>query len=286
MEWLVFVALVLVSEAWGLDRVVNWTSFRQGEDVNLTCGNKTWTKDKIMYIIWTLNLKHKTCKIRSNREGDVVNNCLDHKSLRNTTEGQPVLHIPHFSSSDVGNYTCDSAYTGGAVNYIYHVNVTAPPVVSSWIEANVAVCLAERANPAASITWSFTKNVSREDVWESDGLISVQSFVEVSADEDMHNLSCTVSHPYWDKPRVFVPELKTSQSTYQNRPVIYITVGVSVAFCLILLLWGIKKLHNLRKCQKSSIKSPPEDYVEEVEPYDSYVQRVNSIYNSSRDLFA
>lgn len=292
MEMLAYVALVvLVSEAWAQERVVKTASFRHGQDVNLTCGDKTWTNmDKTMYIIWHLNLKHKACEIRWSIEGDFVNNCSDHKSLRNTTEGQPILHIPHFSYADVGNYTCDWVYPGGAKHCIYCINITAPPNVSSWIERrgdrSVAVCRAERGSPGANISWTFTDNATVETVREPDGLVSVQSSVEVGAHEDPQNLSCIVTHPYWDKPRVIVPTLETSLTASQNHSAVYVTVVISVVFCLALLLWGILKLHNLRKHQKSSSKSLPRDYVEEVEPYESYVQRVNSIYNSSRDLFA
>lgn len=291
MEMLAYVTLVvLVSEAWGLEREVKTASFRHGQDVNLTCGDKTWTKNKMIYIIWHLNLKDKACEIRSSLKGDIVNNCLDHKSLRNTTEGQPILHIPHFSYSDVGNYTCEWAYSGGAKNDIYYINITAPPNVSSWIERrgdrSVAVCRAERGSPGANISWTFTDSAATEMVRESDGLVSVQSSVEVGAHEDPQNLSCIVTHPYWEKPRVIVPKLETSLTISQTHSAVYVTVVISVVFCLALLLWGILKLHNLRKHQKSSSKFPPRDYVEEVEPYESYVQRVNSIYNSSRDLFA
>ncbi|KAJ8388399.1 hypothetical protein AAFF_G00134250 [Aldrovandia affinis] len=51
-----------------------------------------------------------------------------------------------------------------------------------------------------------------------------------------------------------------------------------------------KHLGKLRNCCKSKISAPPPPKtpqiqdVEEVEPYASYVQRVNSIYNSSADL--
>lgn len=293
METLVYVVLVvLMSEALAQDTVEKWESYKQDREANLTCGNKTWGKDNILYIIWTLNFKgKKLCKIQSNNKGHYNNTCLDDKSLINNTEGQPVLHIPHISYSDVGSYTCECPYYGGAVRYLYHVSVIAPPNVTSWIEMSgdrrLVVCRADRGSPAANISWAFTKNITNETVSESDGLISVESSVEVSAHEDPKNLSCIVSHPYWDEPQVFVPGNRTSQSTTgQNHSVVYATVAVSVVVCLALLIWGITKLHNLRNCQKSSSKTLSDEYVEEVEPYESYVQRVNSIYNSSRDLFA
>ncbi|KAK7882494.1 hypothetical protein WMY93_028668 [Mugilogobius chulae] len=220
------------------------------------------------------------------RERHSKNDCNDHKVLRNSTEGRSILHIPNFSYNDVGNYSCDTAYHGGFISRLNYVSIIAPPEISSWVEQSgdmtVAKCRAERASPPANISWTFTGNVTMETVLDSDGNITVTSSVVVNTAEEALNMSCIITHPYWDKPQVIVTNSSRSQASSQSRPAVYATVSVML-FCLVLLVLGMIKLKNSRRNQKSS-KSPV-DYVEEVEPYASYVQRVNSIYNSSRDLF-
>ncbi|XP_072300135.1 cell surface glycoprotein CD200 receptor 1-A [Eucyclogobius newberryi] len=230
------------------------------------------------------------CEIRCSIEGDYKDTCQDHKVLRNNTEHRTLLHIPNFTYSDVGNYSCETPYTGGAENILYHINIIAPPNISLRLEPSgdkmVAVCKAERASPAASIYWSLTSNHTMKTTTESDGLITVTSTVEINTPEEAQNMSCNITHPYWDQPRVvLVQNTNNSQRISQNWPVIYTTIVISVLFCLAMLIFGIKKVIHLRMKQTSS-KPPPMDYVEEVEPYACYVQRVNTIYNSSREMFA
>ncbi|XP_033843306.1 cell surface glycoprotein CD200 receptor 1-A isoform X2 [Periophthalmus magnuspinnatus] len=284
---LLHVALVvLVSEAWGAEEGVKYASFRLGEEADLTCEDAVRTDNKILFVIWHLNQTDKNCEIGQKNGVNDRDTCNDGKLLRNGTKGKLVLHIPKFSYSDVGNYSCSFAFSGGAVNFIYHINITAPPKISSWVESRgdrrVVVCRAERASPVANISWGVTGNVTVETERGPDGLITVESSVEVNTLEEAQNTSCTIRHVYWDEPRVIVPNINNSQAISQNLPVVYTTILISVVFCLGLLVLGIKKVIDLRMNQNSS-KSV--DYVEEVEPYESYVQRVNSIYNSSRDLF-
>uniref|UniRef100_A0AAV2K1Y7 Ig-like domain-containing protein n=1 Tax=Knipowitschia caucasica TaxID=637954 RepID=A0AAV2K1Y7_KNICA len=168
------------------------------------------------------------------------------------------------------------------------VKRNAPPEVSSWVEwrggRRVAVCRAEGASPAANVSWLITGNATTKTS-ESDGLITMETTVELPTPEQAQNISCTVTHPYWDEPHVIRPDFSPRQAMSQNRTAVYATIAISVVFCLAMLVLGIKKVTHLRMNQNSS-KSPSVEEVEEVEPYESYVQRVNSIYNSSRDLFA
>lgn len=303
---LVHVALiVLASQAWSLDRgnnqttkqlsssadrayVVKYSSLKEGMDANLTCGNKIWD-DMMMFVIWKLKLKHRHCEITSNIDGRNKDTCVDGKSLRITSKAQPFLHIPNVSFGDTGDYICESIYQGGAESYVYNLSVTTPPALSAWIEwraeKKVAVCRAERGNPAATISWSFTGNSTVKTLLDPDGLVTVESFVELDTNADADNVSCAISHPYWDNVQMIEPQ------PIKGFSVVYIVIIIiSAVFFLALLFWALLKgkLINLRGCQKSTSsfsKSPPIEDVEEVEPYESYIQRVNSIYNSSRDLF-
>ncbi|XP_014907422.1 cell surface glycoprotein CD200 receptor 1-like isoform X1 [Poecilia latipinna] len=254
-------------------------AFNLGSDARLICSNKIWTK--AVFVIWDIELKHKTCKISFNHEGQSSNSCNDGKSLQNSTD-QSFLHIPNFSVNDVGVYKCESTYTGGNENYNITVGVTAPPVVSAWLERRgnkmVAVCRAERGIPAANISWSVTGNQSVTQQNNPDGVVTVESQLEVPEDIDRENLTCIVRHQLWERERTLVPDfLPEGISIFYFIPVFGIIFILVAGFSI----YALKKEILLRQCQPTdSPKLPPQtEDVEEVEPYASYVQRVNSIYN-------
>ncbi|XP_008399523.1 cell surface glycoprotein CD200 receptor 1-like isoform X4 [Poecilia reticulata] len=220
--------------------------FNLGSDARLICSNRTWTK--AVFVIWNIELTHKTF-------------------------------------NDVGAYKCESAYTGGNENYNIEVGVTAPPTaptVSAWLKRRgnkmVAVCRAERGIPAANISWSVTGNHSVTQQNDRDGFVTAESQLEVPEDIDRENLTCIVWHQLWEREKTLVPDfLPEGLSIFYFIPVFGI-IFILVAFFSI---YSLKKVILLRQCQQTDAsKSPPQtEDVEEVEPYASYVQRVNSIYN-------
>ncbi|XP_027879780.1 cell surface glycoprotein CD200 receptor 1 isoform X3 [Xiphophorus couchianus] len=252
--------------------------FNLGSDARLICSNRTQTK--AIFVIWDIELKHKTCKISFSNEGQNINTCDDGKSIQNSTD-QSFLHIPNFSASDVGAYRCESAYTGGNENYKIAVGVTAPPAVSAWLERRdkkiVAVCRAERGNPAANISWSVIGNHSVTQQNDRDGFVTVKSELEVPEYIDPENLTCIVQHQFWKREKTFIPKFRGLQ-------ILCFLPIFGIIFILVagFSIYALKKVILLRQCQQTdtSSKSPPQtEDVEEVEPYASYVQRVNSIYN-------
>lgn len=149
----------------------------------------------------------------------------------------------------------------------------------------VAVCKAERGNPAANISWSHAGSTSSYKVLpQSDGFVTVESRLEFPEHADTTNLSCFVSHPFWDQVKIVT--VKEAEKAVKF-PWLYIVIVVVAVVLVGSLSFTLKKLITWRRSQQdsSSSKLPEEEYVEEVEPYASYVQRVNSIYNSSADLF-
>ncbi|XP_039861601.1 cell surface glycoprotein CD200 receptor 1-A isoform X1 [Simochromis diagramma] len=251
--------------------------FNNGRDVNLTCSDKMW--NETFYVIWTIELINKDrCTIKFNSDGQNTDTCNDGKSLRNTSSAQPYLHIPKFSKNDVGIYTCEFAYRGGATNCKIYVNITVTPVMKAWLEhkdnITVAICIAENGNPAANISWSHARNSSVEQLPGKNGCFTVVSRLELP--EGMpKNLSCTISHQ--NLTEILFPE-------FQKVKVYYIWLyaliaGIIIAFMAGVLFFVVTKLRQHQQSDTSSSKSPPIEDVEEVEPYASYVQRVNSIYN-------
>ncbi|KAM4731147.1 cell surface glycoprotein CD200 receptor 1 [Anableps anableps] len=277
MMWIYI--LIFLTESWGVAAVNRKAVFNLGSDANLTCSLKTWTKT--MFVIWNIELKHKTCRISFSKESYNTDSCNDGKSIRNTSTDQSYLHIPKFSASDIGVYTCESVYTGGNENYKIEVDVTAPPGVSAWLERRgnkmVAVCRAERGNPAANISWSPAGNHSVTQQNDPDGFVTVESQMELPEDTDRENLTCIVWHQFWNQERTYIPKFTEGLSLLYFIPVFGIIFIILVGFSV----FGLKKAIFARQCQQASTpsKPPPIEDVEEVEPYASYVQRENSIYN-------
>lgn len=110
---------------------VRHSAFNLGSDVNLICSNKTLSDT--IYVIWKIHLKHKYCTIAFSMHDPIKDTCDDGKSLRNTSSAQSFLHIPNFSSADVGTYTCESAYKGGSDNHEINVAITGRTVLHARI---------------------------------------------------------------------------------------------------------------------------------------------------------
>ncbi|XP_051259461.1 cell surface glycoprotein CD200 receptor 1 isoform X3 [Dicentrarchus labrax] len=262
------------------------TTFKIGSDADLTCSDKT--VNETIYVIWKIDLKYKDCEISFSNDGQSLDSCNDGKSLQSTSSDESYLHIPNFSDADVGIYKCDTAYKGGGETYKIDVSITVPPTISAWLERKdnmvVAVCKAERGKPAASITWSHMENLTAgEPVIDSKGFFTVESRLEFLEGMNPENLSCVIRHPYWREEQIFVPKHRKGYDPWLALLIVPIIVLLTGLLCY----FAQKKL-MLRRCQQSNTspsKSPPTEDVEEVEPYASYVQRVNSIYNSSADLF-
>ncbi|KAM8749501.1 cell surface glycoprotein CD200 receptor 1-B-like isoform 1-T1 [Acanthopagrus schlegelii] len=304
MMWIYAAFILLLSEAWSLGPgtnhktsasfndssiggdVVRHSAFNEGSDVDLTCSNKTW--NETLYVIWTIQLKYRNeCQISSDDGGRGVDTCNDGKSLTYTSSTQSYLHIPDFTNGDEGVYKCESVYKGGSERYEINVAITVPPRTSVWFEQQdnkvVAVCKAERGKPAANILWSHAGNISDvKTSSEPDGFFTVESRLTISEGMNTKNLSCAISHPYWREEKIL--ELKLTKDVTW----LYISAAAGLVFLAAVVFFAQKKLVILRQCQQSDSspsKTAPVEDVEEVEPYASYVQRVNSIYNSSADLF-
>ncbi|MED6258181.1 hypothetical protein ATANTOWER_003920 [Ataeniobius toweri] len=235
----IYILIIFLSEEWPICQAANSVNsmisnrtpplkvydhikavFSLGSNMDLHCSNRTWTET--MFVIWNIELKHKICRISFSDKGQSFDSCNDGKSLQNTSAGQSYLHIPNFSADDVGVYKCESVYTGGYDNYKTEVAVTAPPKVSAWLDRRdnkmVAVCRAERGNPAATISWSPAGNGSVTLQDEPDGFLTVESRLELSGDMDPENLTCVVHHQFWAQEKTLVPKLKEGHVSSETSP--------------------------------------------------------------------
>ncbi|XP_036400978.1 cell surface glycoprotein CD200 receptor 1 isoform X3 [Megalops cyprinoides] len=215
-----------------------------GKSVNLTCMNKTWSD--MLYIIWKLNMRGTNCRITAGID--------------------------------------EAAHD------------TFPPQISTRLDIRdgkrEAVCSAAGGKPAASVSWrnTWNCNVTQSSRQNSDGSFTVESRFILPDPVDADNLSCIITHPSWGE------RLGILLTSDQREPRLFqwIIVALGSISFAVAVLAGLyitrKHLGKLRNCCKSKIsaspppKTPQPQDVEEVEPYASYVQRVNSIYNSSAEL--
>lgn len=241
--------------------------------------------NETFYVIWDIKLKNKKCTIKFNIDGQNIDSCKDGKSLRNTSSSQPYLHIPKFSKDDVGVYNCEFAYRGGATKCEINVAIAVLPKMDAWLEHKnnimVAVCTAERGYPAVNISWSHRGSFPVQTS-ELNGLFTVESRLELPEGMDPKNLSCIISRQNWSK--TLFPKFQQRKETYV--PWLWILIVVMIIVVLVgFLLFVVIKLRQYQQSDVAPSKSPPLEDVEEVEPYASYVQRVNSIYNWSAIMF-
>ncbi|XP_036426682.1 cell surface glycoprotein CD200 receptor 1-B-like isoform X2 [Colossoma macropomum] len=277
-------------------------SFEVGSRVTLLCTNTKIAWSEMIYVIWKISTQEKNCSIAVARNDSNFDTCQDGKKINISKGGDYSLIIPHFSIKDEGNYTCDVSYhAGGYVENIY-VSAWVQPKMAGWLETKgghtFAICEVQSL-PEASILWEPLSNSSLPETnssREASGIFIVTSRLQLPRNAFDKNLTCVAaSHSKW-------PETRFTIFTGNDNPVKwpFILLGVCATCSIVTLLTGLyimrEKLGRLsvfkKICCSSQISQPskeektpqPRD-TEEVEPYASYVQRVNSIYNSSADLF-
>ncbi|KAJ8247171.1 hypothetical protein GJAV_G00259580 [Gymnothorax javanicus] len=264
-------------------------SYTIGRSVDLSCTNKTWKE--MFYTTWKININGVQCRIAASIDKPPHDECKDGKVMRNTTNGESYLHIPDFKSSDEGIYKCETAFEGASYAAEISVSAIVPPQISSMVifsnGKREAVCFASNGKPAASIFWinPWNSSVTQSSTNNSDGSVTVESRLTVPDSIHADNLSCIIIHPSWNKKH----SIKIIQEEFKWFWIIIPLGSISFIAAMLAGFYITRKhLAKLSSRWKSKIPATPPPKVlqdvEEVEPYASYVQRVNSIYNSSAEL--
>ncbi|XP_065149043.1 cell surface glycoprotein CD200 receptor 1-A isoform X2 [Paramisgurnus dabryanus] len=260
-------------------------TFMEGSNVTLKCDSTEIKWNELLYIVWNI----RTCWIGSDFLNKTIQNfCNDGKMLLNSSDGFS-LFIPKISKKDEGSYLCDVSYKGGSFRKKINISVSN---FTSWLEDNngqrVAICQAKYEESEPTLKWEPALNFSSNISYVKISNMSVMES-RVYLPNAISDLKCVAIYPH-----------KSGQqnTTYNltNSNIIAIAVASSCFILLSLIVGYIlrRKLNSLsamKMCCKSQISTPAEDKpaqlpdVEEVEPYASYIQRVNSIYNSSAELF-
>ncbi|XP_062861793.1 uncharacterized protein si:ch211-214p13.9 [Trichomycterus rosablanca] len=273
-------------------------------NVSLHCTNRTVPWEKMIYVIWKIYSHGKEkCRIAVSQTDPDHDTCSDGKKLIRSTDGAYHLIIPRFSIHDEGTYGCDLSYESSGYIETIHVSAWARPEVHGWLELErsrtVAVCEAT-SRPASSIKWKTPLNFSSsstEITETAEGLFTVTSKINLPANVPYSNIICdaSTSNPKFNQFHFNFMVREPADSL--GWPFILLGVCATclmVAFLTILYIMRkkLKLLMVFRKtCSKppisgsNEVKNPQLSDPEQVEPYASYVQRVNSIYNSSAELF-
>ncbi|XP_056096965.1 cell surface glycoprotein CD200 receptor 1-A [Rhinichthys klamathensis goyatoka] len=277
--------------------------FVAGSDVSLWCANNVtdvkW--NELIFIVWNISMQGRKCFLGLAPKLD--NTCNDGKRLYNTSN-EVSLFIPKISVEDEGFYYCDLSIKGGSKSINVSVSVTR---LKTHLDIEnglrIAVCEATYKKTKPTLHWEPALNFSFKNtsVKKVDTFFIMENRVHLPDDVTISNLSCVASYPSVSGPLQQKSTLHITTQGKETRTYKWEMIAISSgSFCFILVsLAGVyllrRKLKHISSlkmlCCKSKISPPAEDKppqptdVEEVEPYASYIQRVNSIYNSSAELF-
>ncbi|KAL4656584.1 cell surface glycoprotein CD200 receptor 1 [Arapaima gigas] len=265
--------------------------FDLNSSVNLTCTNKTLSS--VLFATWYISTNNTSCLVAVGTAQESKDTCQDGKELCNMTSGEIYLHIPHFAQKDEGRYRCEIVYKRGSHTSEIQAKARASLNISIRVDRvhRVAVCSATGAKAGASILWRPSQNLTgnQSSTQNPDGTYNLESCVSLS-EVDGTELECIVTHPSQNMSR-------TEKLGYGPSLIPWLWILTSI--CSICFLTGVltglyiirKHLSKIRNRCKLSLSHPPPPHttvkpqdVDELEPYASYVQRVNSIYNSSAEL--
>ncbi|XP_048835670.1 cell surface glycoprotein CD200 receptor 1-A-like isoform X3 [Brienomyrus brachyistius] len=270
--------------------------FDLNSSVTLNCSNKTWAS--IIFITWMIDIDGKQCQMAHSDNDSKHDTCNDGKILRNNTNGETYLYIPHFTKRDEGRYQCETVYNGGSSKVVINVSAKGKKIFPQQISTRLdldhreAVCSAAGVKSNVSISWKNVWNttVTSSSVPNPDGSYTMESRLKLPDHVNGTELQCIVTHPSWTEN--YTETLQLPSGTFE--PWHWIIISLALVCFLMGIFFGLyilrKHLSKIRNCCKFSLSaSPPQTTVkpqdvEDVEPYASYVQRINSIYNSSADL--
>ncbi|XP_069492076.1 cell surface glycoprotein CD200 receptor 1-A-like [Ambystoma mexicanum] len=268
-----------------------------GHEVALHCSNAT--QDTITVRSWKINTgKGNTCLLSFSPVGNrTFTNCSKHPSWKPGHQMSSIFINP-VGLTDEGEYVCETASPSGNFKSHITLNVQVPPEVTLTSDgSSAAVCKASRGKPAADISWEPPCEACRnEHQAHLDKTVTVISRYKRTSKNET-NVTCMVAHPTFSHPqhRSMIlsedPE-QLNSSSFQAA----LSIGLPIVFCLVILACVLGlifywKSSELRQCYKftrpqnpSIHRQPPNDEVEEVEPYASYMQKENTIYNSISEL--
>nr|XP_005486250.1 cell surface glycoprotein CD200 receptor 1-A [Zonotrichia albicollis] len=248
-------------------------------------------KGNITLLKWTITPKAGglcTLVYRADTKKTHRTTCSDNINLIFTADLPPALEIRQVELAQEGNYSCDVASAEGNFHKRYHLTVQAPPRLSlSCDEQGSPVCEAAAGKPPAQLSWAPEGSSTAEERCHDNGTVTVLSKFTACSTRVTNVTTCMVSHPAGNRSQSIAccPSEKIVTNVFLYACII---TCVLIIITLLAVIYYFK-LHGNRPCHKTK---PPEiapvhsqqDDTMEVEPYTTYVQKENVIYNSVSDL--
>ncbi|KAG6929526.1 CD200 receptor 1 [Chelydra serpentina] len=277
-----FCAFVLLTVAVTMVTMANIrVSKIAGASVNLTCGDIS--RMDLILVTWKIRPRtgnHCTLAYRTDQNKTDRTNCSERMDWKSSPDTDSALQIRQVTLTDEGCYSCETVNSGGNFNQTYTLTVLVPPELTLTCDSKgTAVCKAAVGKPAAQISWDPNGDSRTEFENHTDGTVTVRSIY--SPNET--SITCLVSHPASNKSIS-----KECPSDNRNTFLQYFAISAGLLGILfILALIFLCKLHRGRIWYKSKIpETAPTHNVQdsneqqELEPYASYVQKENVIYNT------
>ncbi|XP_075023393.1 cell surface glycoprotein CD200 receptor 1-A-like [Calonectris borealis] len=262
------------------------------DKVTVTVGNSSVLtcppKSNITMVTWKINPKVGgpcTLGYRADQNKTDRTNCSDSMNWKFRPDRDPALEIRQVGIAHEGNYTCEVVATEGNFHKTYHLTVLVPPRLTLYCDDHGnPVCEAAAGRPAAQVSWVLESNSTPKEEGHDNGTVTVLSKFTAHS-TNVTNITCIVSHPAGNQSKSIAcrPSKNNAFNLYVSIILCFLSI---ITFTAVLYYY---KLHRDRLCHKT--KPPetapthsPQDDTMEVEPYTTYVQKENVIYNSVSDL--
>nr|XP_038038157.1 cell surface glycoprotein CD200 receptor 1-A isoform X1 [Anas platyrhynchos]XP_038038162.1 cell surface glycoprotein CD200 receptor 1-A isoform X1 [Anas platyrhynchos]XP_038038164.1 cell surface glycoprotein CD200 receptor 1-A isoform X1 [Anas platyrhynchos] len=261
----------------------NRTAAQAGHSAVMTCPHRTGAT----MVTWKISPKiGGPCTLVFRADQNLVHrtNCSDSVKSEFKPEQFYALEIQQVGMADEGNYSCEVVNQEGNFHQMYQLTVLVPPRLSLYCDNHsIPVCEAAAGRPAAEILWVPENSSTTEIDSHDNGTVTVLSRFTAHS-TDRKTVTCKVYHATLNET------MSTDCSSSQSDLILYI--AIALGFLIIITFMAVIyyfKLHGCRLCHKTkppdtSLTHSLEDDTTEVEPYTTYVQKENTIYNSVSDL--
>ncbi|XP_068122314.1 cell surface glycoprotein CD200 receptor 1-A-like [Hyperolius riggenbachi] len=275
----------------GLQRATagNVTTIHSGNNASLICEHDRG--NHFLMSTWKISLPNRPmCYVTFAVDNQTFNNCSD-RIHHDVGSKQINLTIVNVTISDEGHYSCEALNETGHSTYNFTLEVLVKPFVlvkpHGWRSAE---CRAIGGNPVAVIEWNSTSSHQKNttNYIESNRTTTAISIFTAKQDNETQ-ATCIVSHPMFSNPvirHVTIPATVIAEANILWWVCVPAAIIIVVAL-VTLLFWQRTNLRNLfenKKGDNSALTENPTVMVEEVEPYASFTQKVNTIYNSTNEL--
>ncbi|XP_075565684.1 cell surface glycoprotein CD200 receptor 1-A isoform X2 [Pelecanus crispus] len=260
----------------------NSVSATVGSSSVLTCP----TRSNIAMVTWKISPKDGgpcTLGYRADQNKTDRTNCSSSMNWKDIPDRDPTLEIRQVGIAHEGNYTCEVVAPEGNFHETYHLTVLVPPRLTLYCDDHGnPVCKAAAGKPAAQISWVLESNSTRSEEGHDNGTVTVlRKFTAYST--NVSNATCIMSHPSGNQSKSIACHLSRNFFLYVFIILFFLSI---ITFMAVVYYF---KPHSDRLCHKNKPPATaptdsPQDDTMEVEPYTTYVQKENVIYNSVSDL--